>query len=311
MKADRIVGGSKGGIRAALQAREPYYDVSYDVRVTVNADDSVEQVTSKVERALEERGSHFVSTRDKSGGKRVSFGDAVARGIADDGGLFVPNRYLPFGASELSRMSALPFPRLMRRVLEKFPLGGISAAELDNATKLAYSSFPADAVPLREAGDVFYLETWHGPTASFKDVSLQLLPHLLRLSSAGSSSGPPRALLCATSGDTGSAAVVGFAASSLPAIVLYPAAGVSPVQRLQMIRTRARVLAVKGNFDECQRIVKRLLGNASSKLVAANSIVSRAFVPFFVYLFFFLISFLRMLVVFCLKWHFRCKRTAR
>ncbi len=254
MKVSRIVGmsdSSAASLRAVLQRRASMYERYYTLRVPVEAQDSPEQIVAKVERVLNERGSHFVSTRSAKTEDR--FSRVMANGLAEDGGLYLPNSAISFFPGEFERLKLLPYPQLCRRVLEKFNLE-ISPIELDQHVSDAYWSFShPEVAPLRAVTeDLFTLELWHGPTASFKDLSLQLLPRLMGR----------EACLVATSGDTGSAALDGFARTGAPVVVLFPENGVSEVQKLQMVapRENAVPVGVEGaDFDFCQALVKKML----------------------------------------------------
>ncbi len=283
MKVDRIVGmGKKTTLSQVLEWRNGVYEKRYTLRVTVAPQESVENIASKVERVLQERGTQFVSTRSSVTEK--SFAQVLVRGLAPDGGLYLPNSNITFLPGELDRMRNLPYAQVCKRVLEKFNLE-MSPADLEECIQDAYWPFShPDVLPLRSYGDGLHvLETWHGPTASFKDLSLQLLPRLLakKLDEGGQRM---RKLvdgcIVATSGDTGSAALDGFArAGSVPVVVLFPENGVSPVQKLQMIaeRDNAHVIGVQGaDFDFCQTLVKKVLNDKEltdgCKWTSANSI---------------------------------------
>jgi threonine synthase len=279
MKVDRIVGQASRPLAAVLEARARRYNAEYDVRVMVDDGESPTAVAERVERAVVRAESAYVSTRGTRG---HSFQQAVTSGLAPDGGLFWPELGLPrLERFELARLCRMPFQDLLLRgVLERFPLGGIRPPLVADAVQRAYASF-ADAriMPVTPLGpSLFIAEQWHGPSLSFKDLSLQLLPELLALC------GESRpGLLVATSGDTGAAALEAFARMRLPVTVLFPSGGVSPVQELQMV-TAARdalVLAVRGDFDACQAFVKRTLEDKAlgRGLTSANSLNFGRLVP--------------------------------
>jgi threonine synthase len=271
MKVNRIVGmsdTSPASLRAVLQRRATMYEKFYTLRVPVEAPDTPEEIATKVERVLRTRGTHFVSTR--SAAKEDSFERVARDGIAKDGGLYLADSAVPFLPGEFERLKHLPYPQLCRRVLEKFSLD-ISPAELDVHVNDAYWSFShPEVAPLRAVTEnIFTLELWHGPTASFKDLSLQLLPRLM------GPLGQDAACLVATSGDTGSAALDGFARTGMPVAVLFPEKGVSEVQKLQMVAPRENAIQVGvegADFDFCQALVKKMLNKQGGNWTSANSI---------------------------------------
>lgn len=279
MKVDRIVGQASRPLAAVLAARAVRYNAEYDVRVAVDAGEAPRAVAERVVAAVERAESTYVSTR---GSRGHSFQQAVTAGLAPDGGLFWPELGLPrLEPFELARLCQLPFQDLLLRgVLERFPLGGIRPPLVADAVQRAYASFSdARVMPVTQLSEtMFVAEQWHGPSLSFKDLSLQLLPELLALC------GESRpGLLVATSGDTGSAALEAFARMRLPVAVLFPSGGVSPVQELQMVTAarEALVLAVRGDFDACQAFVKRTLEDKTLGLglTSANSLNFGRLVP--------------------------------
>lgn len=218
----------------------------------------------------------FVSTR--GGGKPVGFSDAVAAGLAADGGLFVPET-LPDLSGELASLEGLSYPELCFRFLRHFA-DDIPAPELREIVFNAYSTFegPDVAPMLTLAEDVHVLELFHGPTLAFKDFALQLLGRLYARQCL--LRGQRINVLGATSGDTGAAAIHGLMGQPGVAIfILYPDGRVSPLQERQMACTGAsnvHAIAVDGSFDDAQRIVKELLGDGALRerlrLSAVNSI---------------------------------------
>ena len=226
----------------------------------------------------------FISTRGKS--PAVTAAEAIRRGLAPDGGLYVPDALPAFSASELEALLTLPYAELSAAVLERF-LPGFSREELLGYTKKAYASFDDGAVvPLHALGDKLWtMELFHGPTCAFKDVALQILPYLLAASVRKCADEHTVAILVATSGDTGKAALEGFAdVPGTKIAVFYPDGGVSDIQRAQMATQggdNVLVLAVRGNFDDAQTGVKAIFANEglkarlkekSVRLSSANSI---------------------------------------
>ena len=223
----------------------------------------------------------FISTRGKS--PAVTAAEAIRRGLAPDGGLYVPDALPAFSASELEALLTLPYAELSAAVLERF-LPGFSREELLGYTKKAYASFDDGAVvPLHALGDKLWtMELFHGPTCAFKDVALQILPYLLAASVRKCADDHTVAILVATSGDTGKAALEGFAdVPGTKIAVFYPDGGVSDIQRAQMATQggdNVLVLAVRGNFDDAQTGVKDLFADAAlaAELDKAGVVLSSA-----------------------------------
>ena len=226
----------------------------------------------------------FISTR--SAGNRTDAPGAIIRGLASDGGLFVPENIPSFTLEEISAMTGMDYSTLAALVLERF-LPGFSGKELLGFARKAYAAFDDPAVaPLRPLRDgIWSLELFHGPTCAFKDFALQMLPYLLSASVRMRGEKKTVAILVATSGDTGKAALAGFADVPGTKIgVFYPDGGVSDIQRAQMVTQEGgnvMVLAVEGNFDDAQTGVKKIfsdtalagrLERAGVMLSSANSI---------------------------------------
>lgn len=208
----------------------------------------------------------FVSTRGQVG--KVSSAHAIKEGLAGDGGLFVPQTfpYIPLDA--ILAMNALSYEQCAAKILSYF-LTDYTGEELTACTAAAYSSekFGADPAPLRKVGErTDVLELWHGPTMAFKDIALQILPHLMTKAQEKTGSDVRIVILAATSGDTGKAALEGFAGvPGTEIIVFYPEDGVSHIQKLQMVTQQGRntkVFGIRGNFDDAQRGVKEIFGNS-------------------------------------------------
>ncbi len=200
-------------------------------------------------------------------------------GLAPDGGLYMPESWPQISAGEMSALATRTYPEAAFQVLQRFT-GDIPLPDLYSAIQSAYASFPQGRVaPLRDLGDGFHvLELFHGPTYAFKDVALQLLG---RLMDWGLKRSGKRALIIgATSGDTGSAAIAGLRGlDAVDVVILHPKGRTSDIQRRQMttvLDDNIRNLAVEGNFDDCQAIVKTLFGDAALcerlNLAAVNSI---------------------------------------
>jgi threonine synthase len=218
----------------------------------------------------------YVSTRGAT--PSLGFSDAVAAGLAADGGLFVPEE-LPDISSELPFLKGLPYAELCMRFLRRFATD-ISEADLWVLAEGAYSAFdrPEIAPLLDLSPEVHVLELFHGPTLSFKDIALQLLGKIYARQCAAS--GKAINVLGATSGDTGAAAIHGLMGQRGIAIfILYPDGRVSPLQERQMACTGARnvhAMAVDGSFDAAQAVLKDLFGDGEfrtrHRLSAVNSI---------------------------------------
>lgn len=240
----------------------------------------------------------FWSTRGKSDMKSAAH--VIKEGLAPDGGLFVPKNFPFIHMDEIMRMANKSYAECVASILQLF-LTDFSREELMECTEAAYSEakFGEDPAPLRhvmERTDV--LELWHGPTLAFKDMALQLLPHLMIKSQKKTGSGEKIVILAATSGDTGKAALDGFAdVEDTDIMVFYPTDGVSDIQKLQMTTQaggNVSVFGIKGNFDDAQRGVKEIFGNGemAEKLAgkgfcfsSANSINWGRLVPQITYYF--------------------------
>ena len=206
----------------------------------------------------------FTGTRNND--LHIDAASAVLQGLAPDGGLYVPEKIPEFSSDEIARMVSMPYERTAALVLERF-LPGFTADELFGYTRVAYAGFDDKKVaPLRELGDgISTMELFHGPTCAFKDLALQLLPYLMSASVRKCGEDHTVAILAATSGDTGKAALAGFADVPGTRIgVFYPDGGVSDIQRAQMVTQEGDnvlVLGVRGNFDDAQTGVKKLFSD--------------------------------------------------
>ena len=220
----------------------------------------------------------FISTRGRDA---ATFSEAVIQGLAKDGGLFVPVT-LPDLRPFLARWHGLPYTELATEFLALFATD-IPADELRACVEEAYASFPnpaspAPLVPIGNDGRLYVLELFHGPTLAFKDFALQLLGRLYGRHIRAT--GHPVNILGATSGDTGSAAIHGMLAQpDAHSFILYPEGRVAELQERQIACTgspRVHPLAVRGNFDDAQAIVKEIFGDpaftAAHHLTAVNSI---------------------------------------
>ena len=239
----------------------------------------------------------YFSTRGAT--ERVSSAEAILKGLASDGGLFVPASFPQMTLPEIEALRDLSYEERAVRILRLY-LTDYTEEELKGCVSRAYGQTFDDVrrAPVRVVGDLEVLELWHGPTSAFKDMALQLLPQLMSTARAKTGEKDTILILVATSGDTGKAALEGFAdAEGIRIMVFYPDGGVSPVQRLQMVTqegANVSVVAVHGNFDDAQRGVKEIFGDAAmakdlaalhTKLSSANSINWGRLVPQIVYYF--------------------------
>ena len=239
----------------------------------------------------------YFSTRGEA--EHVSSATAILKGLASDGGLFVPDSFPHLTIGEIEALVPLSYEERAVRILRLF-LTDYTEDELRGCVERAYGRTFDDVrrAPVRTVGDLEVLELWHGPTSAFKDMALQLLPQLMSTARKKTGEQDTILILVATSGDTGKAALEGFAdAEGIRIMVFYPDGGVSPVQRLQMVTqtgANVSVVAVRGNFDDAQRGVKEIFGDAAmaeelaalrTKLSSANSINWGRLVPQIVYYF--------------------------
>jgi len=219
----------------------------------------------------------YLSTR--GGVEPVGFAEAVMMGLATDGGLLVPESLPRVGAGQLQAWSRLGFQELACEVMRPFVGDDLAATELKELVERSYASFAhPEVTPLARVGERHVLELFHGPTAAFKDVALQFLGNLFEHFLARG--GERLNILGATSGDTGSAAIAGVRGKPrIQIFILHPKGRVSPVQERQMttvLDENVHNLALRGTFDDAQRIVKALFGDLDFKtryrLGAVNSI---------------------------------------
>lgn len=236
----------------------------------------------------------YASTRDAQ--ERVTASQAILRGLANDGGLFVPTQIpaLDVPMEELGKMS---YQETAYEVMKRF-LTDFTEEELKHCINSAYDSkFDTEEIaPLVEADGAYYLELFHGSTIAFKDMALSILPYLLTTAAKKNHVKNEIVILTATSGDTGKAALAGF--SDVPGtkiIVFYPKNGVSPIQEKQMVTQKGDntfVVGIHGNFDQAQTGVKKMFSDAALakemdaagyQFSSANSINIGRLVPQIVY----------------------------
>ncbi|MBQ9550491.1 MAG: threonine synthase [Lachnospiraceae bacterium] len=236
----------------------------------------------------------YTSTRDNR--IRCTASEAILKGLCDDGGLFVPVE-LPKLPVSLKEISDMDYRECAYTVMKEL-LTDFTEEELRGCIGRAYDDKfdTPEIVPLRKAGGAFYMELFHGKTIAFKDMALSILPHLMTTAAKKNNVKNEIVILTATSGDTGKAALAGFAdVEGTRIVVFFPKDGVSPVQKKQMVTEKGkntRVIGVDGNFDDCQTGVKaifsdRELGSRLDKkgfqFSSANSINIGRLVPQIVY----------------------------
>lgn len=229
---------------------------------------------------------------NRGNGSTVTASQAILKGLAEDGGLYVPTQIpaLDLPVAQLAKMS---YQEVAYEVLSRF-LTDFTEEELKDCIAKAYDrKFDTKEIaPLHEADGAYYLELFHGSTIAFKDMALSILPHLLTTSAKKNQVKNEIVILTATSGDTGKAAMAGFAdVPGTRIIVFYPKDGVSPVQEKQMVTQKGKntyVVAIKGNFDDAQTGVKQIFNNqkmakeldqAGFQFSSANSINIGRLVP--------------------------------
>lgn len=220
----------------------------------------------------------YVSTRGQA--PVLGFEDVMLSGLARDGGLYVPEDWPRLPDATMETLRGSPYPQIAHAVIAPFVEGAVPSSELQRLIDDACKSFDHQAVaPLVQLdANQWLLELFHGPTLAFKDIAMQLLVRLLDWSLSRRSA--RATVICATSGDTGGAAVEAFKSSARCVLfVLHPHHRVSEVQRRQMTTVNApsiHNLAIEGNFDDCQAIVKTLFGDADFRdrvnLSGVNSI---------------------------------------
>ena len=236
----------------------------------------------------------YKSTRGK--GETVTASMAILKGLSEDGGLFVPTEIpkLDVPAEKLAQMT---YQETAYEVMSRF-LTDFTEEELKNCIANAYDEKfdTSEIAPLHEADGAYYLELFHGATIAFKDMALSILPHLMTTAAKKNAVKNEIVILTATSGDTGKAALAGFAdVPGTRIIVFYPKHGVSPIQEKQMVTQKGDntyVVGITGNFDDAQTAVKKMFNDrelaaeldaAGFQFSSANSINIGRLVPQIVY----------------------------
>ena len=229
-------------------------------------------------------------------GACVTASQAILKGLSDDGGLFVPTQ-IPTLDIPVEKLASMTYQELAYEVMSRF-LTDFTEEELKDCIDKAYDSkFDTEEIaPLAKADGAYYLELFHGATIAFKDMALSILPHLLTTSAKKNHVENEIVILTATSGDTGKAAMAGFAdVPGTKIIVFYPKNGVSPIQEKQMVTQKGKntyVVGITGNFDDAQTGVKKMfndkemaaeLAKSGYQFSSANSINIGRLVPQIVY----------------------------
>jgi threonine synthase len=220
----------------------------------------------------------YVSTRGEA--PELGFEDVLLTGLARDGGLYVPVSWPQISAGELRALQGKSYQHIAFEVMSKFTGNAIPHAEIKQMIAGAYGAFGHPAItPLKQLdANQWLLELFHGPTLAFKDVAMQMLSRLMDWSLKRS--GHHATVICATSGDTGGAAADAFSHSkNATTVILHPRGRVSDIQRRQMTTMKSRAIhniAIEGNFDDCQAIVKALFNDIGFRdkvnLAGVNSI---------------------------------------
>ena len=234
--------------------------------------------------------SIYSSTRNAK--EKVTASQAILKGLADDGGLFVPDR-IPSLDVTIDELADMNYQETAYAVMKQF-LTDFTEEELKDCIQKAYDSKfdTKEIAPLVESDGAYYLELFHGPTIAFKDMALSILPHLLITAARKNQVKNDIVILTATSGDTGKAALAGFAdVKGTKIIVFYPKNGVSPIQEKQMVTQKGDntyVVGIHGNFDQAQTGVKKMFQDkelaaqmdaAGFQFSSANSINIGRLVP--------------------------------
>lgn len=236
----------------------------------------------------------YVSTRNAQ--EKVTASQAVLQGLAENGGLFVPEQ-IPVLDVPVEELAEMTYQETAYEVMKLF-LTDYTEEELKKCIENAYDGKfdTSEIAPLVKAQDAYYLELFHGATIAFKDMALSILPHLLITAARKNQVSNDIVILTATSGDTGKAALAGFAdVEGTKIVVFYPKDGVSPIQQKQMVTQKGDntlVVGIHGNFDQAQTGVKQMFSNqalaeemaaAGYQFSSANSINIGRLVPQIVY----------------------------
>lgn len=238
----------------------------------------------------------YISTRSKNSGSYKG-ASVIKQGLAPDGGLFVPENIPALTQDDMKKLLDADYTERAAFILSKF-FDDYTYEELKSAAESAYGNgkFPVPPAPISKVGKRYFLELWHGPTSAFKDMALQIMPIMLSLALKKTGEDRRARILVATSGDTGKAALEGFAdVENVEISVFYPAFGVSNIQKKQMASQKGKnvnVYAIRGNFDDAQNGVKMIFSDPETRekldkkgvfLSSANSINWGRLAPQIVY----------------------------
>ena len=218
----------------------------------------------------------YQSTRGGETG--VTASQAILKGLADDGGLFMPT-FIPKLDKTMEELAGMTYQETAYEVMKLF-LTDYTEEELKNCIARAYDSKfdTGEIAPLAKADGAYFLELYHGSTIAFKDMALSILPHLMITAAKKNQVKNKIVVLTATSGDTGKAAMAGFAdVEGTAIIVFYPKDGVSRIQELQMVTQKGdntHVVAIHGNFDDAQTGVKKIFGDKAFAAALAEKAAS-------------------------------------
>lgn len=237
----------------------------------------------------------YYSTRGKSFVNSTA--EALLKGLADDGGLFIPEKIekINFNEEEIERLDYTEFAyKVISTIFDD-----LDKEKLKTEIEAAYDTFPKDLLPIKNVDNLYFMELFHGRTRAFKDFALSLLPRLIKIAKEENKVKDKTLILTATSGDTGSAAISGFAGvKDSEIIVFYPTDGISLIQRAQMVNSgaeNATAVAIEGNFDDAQSALKKIFNDSDFKeklktakymLTSANSINVGRLVPQIAYYFY-------------------------
>jgi len=240
-----------------------------------------------------------ISYKSTRGDNLITASAAIIKGIGENGGLYIPE-VIPKIDKPLQELKGLSYSQLCFYILKMY-LTDYNDAELKDCIEKAYNNKfdTEDIVPIKKCDDAFFLELYHGPTFAFKDMALSILPHLLKTAAKKNNVDKEIVILTATSGDTGKAALQGFAdVTETKIIVFYPEKGTSEIQKRQMTTQKGKntlVVGIEGNFDDAQNGVKKIFADCEYKnllnknnciLSSANSINIGRLLPQIVYYFY-------------------------
>lgn len=299
MKVDRIVGQNSKCLEDILDYRKSFYEYFYDLKILIKDNCDFDRIAEELIKKFKEFDFYFESTRglgkvennnlDNHEKENIfKFGDVLLKGLSEDGGLFLP-RIFPekLKKFEFERLLNLSYQERLLNILERFnyqnELTPQILKEIINKSFLEKNFEDKNIFEVNKLNeDIFIMEMYHGPTASFKDLALQLTPKLINWSfknkkkaneAKKKNKNKNLILLTATSGDTGIAAINGFSKEKIPTITLFPNTGTSPIQKFQMITSSPSlnlVLQIKSDFDYCQTLVKKLFNSENFKKKVKN-----------------------------------------